>query len=85
MGLRWWGSRSNLAEEDNQGKKALVILGLFVLAFLFRQLDVSGTLCDPGSWFQGHAVWHVLCGIGIYTVFRFFHDIRIASNASPGG
>ena len=71
--------------KKQSGKKALVILGLFVLAFLFRQLDVTGTLCNPGSWFQGHAVWHVLCGIGIYTVFRFFHDIRIASSASPAG
>ncbi len=71
--------------KKQSGKKALVILGLFILAFLFRQLDVTGTLCNPGSWFQGHAVWHVLCGIGIYTVFRFFHDIRTASSVSSAG
>lgn len=35
-------------------------LGLFVTAYVLWVLDQTGILCDPESWLQGHAAWHVL-------------------------
>jgi hypothetical protein len=39
------------------GSGALATLGL---AYLSRELDVTGKWCNPTSFLQGHAVWHVL-------------------------
>ncbi len=41
-------------------------LGLLVLAVVFFVLGRSGEwLCDPGSLFQGHGLWHVFSGLAI--------------------
>jgi hypothetical protein len=34
--------------------------GFLAAAVACRQLDVMGRFSSPDSWFQGHAVWHVL-------------------------
>ena len=48
----------------------------FGIAFTFRQLDVSGTLCSPESWFQGHALWHIFAAWGIYEIYKLLNTIR---------
>ena len=30
----------------------------------------GGAWCDPGSWIQGHGVWHLLCAVAAYCLFR---------------
>jgi hypothetical protein len=35
-------------------------LGLLVTAYLVWVLDQAGVWCDPVSWLQGHALWHLL-------------------------
>lgn len=36
--------------------------GLFGLAFAaWLPSQTGGPLCDPHSWIQGHAIWHLLC------------------------
>lgn len=57
-------------------KEILKALAPFGLAFLFRQLDVSGTLCNPTSMFQGHAVWHIFAAWGIYEIYLLLNVIR---------
>lgn len=57
-------------------RELLRALGPFAVAFIFRQLDVSGTLCDPTSWFQGHALWHVFAAWGIYEIYSLLSVIR---------
>lgn len=52
---------------------ALMAVGAMVLAFVIWSLSHSGgPLCDPGSLLQGHAVWHVLCAVAAYALFRFY-------------
>lgn len=44
-------------------------LGLSFLALasgtVCRQLDVAGRFSGPDAWYQGHALWHVLCGLSL--------------------
>ncbi|MFC7597123.1 hypothetical protein ACFQU3_17530 [Terrabacter sp. GCM10028922] len=35
-------------------------LGLLLTAYVLWVLDQWSILCDPASWLQGHAAWHVL-------------------------
>ncbi|CAF1459262.1 unnamed protein product [Adineta ricciae] len=44
----------------------------FLLAFAIWILSDTGRpLCFPTSWFQGHALWHVLCALALYFLFRY--------------
>lgn len=52
---------------------ALVAVGAMVVAFVIWSLSHSGgPLCHPDSLLQGHAVWHVLCAVSAYGLFRFY-------------
>ena len=41
------------------------------LAVALRQLDIAKIGCDPKSWFQGHAIWHLLTGLSGFLTWRF--------------
>ena len=32
-------------------------------------------MCDPDSWIQGHAVWHLFGTLSIYLLFLFYRDL----------
>ncbi len=43
------------------------------VAFAVWTLSRSGApLCDPHSWVQGHAVWHLLCAVAAYCLYRYW-------------
>lgn len=45
----------------------------FVAAFLIWYFSDTGRpLCSPTSWFQGHALWHLLDALALYFLFRYF-------------
>jgi hypothetical protein len=46
-----------------------VLLGAAALASL---ADVTRAWCDPASWLQGHALWHVLSALALAQLFRFY-------------
>lgn len=57
----------------------LAILG-FVLMFIavkIRTLDVQKVDCDPYSWYQGHAVWHLLTALSSFCSYVFFRFSKI--------
>jgi hypothetical protein len=37
----------------------------------------QGPWCDPTSWVQGHAVWHLLCAVAAYLLFRLYASERV--------
>jgi len=47
----------------------LALLGAAALASL---ADVTRIACDPESWLQGHALWHVLSALALGALFRFY-------------
>lgn len=45
-----------------------------VIAIVVRTLDVKKIGCDPLSIFQGHALWHLLTGLGGYFMYLFYRS-----------
>jgi hypothetical protein len=50
-------------------------LALITLGAVFSVLDVTRTWCDPHSWLQGHALWHLLSAASLYALFRFYRAL----------
>lgn len=65
-----------------------VSLLAMILAVTCRQLDVAGKFSTPESWFQGHAVWHLLTAASLASMYLYYRsesrDLQSAnsSNAS---
>ena len=55
-------------------------LAFLILAFFIWSIWQDGSpLCNPGSLIQGHAMWHLLCAVAVYFLFRFYmseHAVR---------
>ena len=62
----------------------LAAAGSLLLAFAVWNTAKDGSpLCWPGSVYQGHGVWHLLCAVSAYCLFRFYASERPASG-EPG-
>jgi hypothetical protein len=45
----------------------------FLLALVVWTLDLTKIVCDPDNhWFNGHAFWHLVCGLNPYFIYRFY-------------
>ena len=47
--------------------------GTLILAFIIWTLDITKIICNPNSWLQGHALWHLLgaaAGGFLYLYYR---------------
>jgi Ceramidase len=53
-------------------------LGSILLAFAIWNVTKS-VWCDPRSLLQGHAVWHLLCAVAAYLLFRLWASERPAA------
>jgi hypothetical protein len=51
-------------------------VGAMALAFVIWNL-AQGPWCDPTSWLQGHAAWHLLCAVAAYLLFRLYASERV--------
>ncbi len=53
----------------------------FISAFAIWLPSQTGKpLCNPESLLQGHAIWHILCGLTVYLIYRFYvSENRIVS------
>ena len=62
-------------------KERFLILGilsfiLIIIAVKIRTLDVEKVGCDPNSWYQGHAVWHLMTATSSYLNYAFFRFVK---------
>ena len=56
-----------------QKRWGIISMITFVIAFVFWNLSKNGDLlCYPSSWFQGHALWHLLDALALYFLFRYY-------------
>lgn len=60
----------------------------FLAAFWIWTQGKGGTaLCQPDSWLQFHAVWHVLCAVATFCFFMFLRtqrfDPQLAQSEQP--
>jgi Ceramidase len=59
----------------------LAAVGSLLVAFVVWNTAKDGSsLCWPGSVYQGHGLWHLLCAVSAYCLFRFY-----ASESAPDG
>lgn len=56
-------------------KNFCIALALLAGAFLFTSVDLNEGFCRPSSWFQGHAVWHLLTAISMIFIERHYSDL----------
>lgn len=54
--------------------KTYLIIGLvvFLTAYAIWYLDLDKIICDPKSWKQGHAIWHLLSAAAVFMVYKHY-------------
>jgi hypothetical protein len=57
-------------------------VGALALAFTIWNI-AQGPWCDPTSWLQGHAAWHLLCAVAAYLLFRLYCSERVTEPLRP--
>lgn len=66
-------------------RAALLPLGLLAIAVALREADVRRVLCWPDSlFFQGHALWHVLCAASLGASWQFLARLAPRRAGVPG-
>jgi hypothetical protein len=53
-----------------------------VVAFVIWNL-AQGPWCDPTSWLQGHAAWHLLDALAAYLLFRLYASEKVTDPLRP--
>ncbi|MDF8263982.1 ceramidase domain-containing protein [Luteipulveratus flavus] len=57
--------------------RGLLAIGALAVAFVIWNMGMTGTRwCRPHSWLQGHAVWHLLCAVAAYQLYRYYASER---------
>jgi hypothetical protein len=46
------------------------------MAATFFVFDIRKVGCDPESWYQAHALWHLLSGAAAFTYYGFMRRIE---------
>lgn len=59
----------------------IAALGTMVSAFVIWL--VAQEWCDPSSWLQGHALWHLMCALAAYFLFRLYADETYTEEPDP--
>lgn len=49
----------------------IAALATIVVAFVIWNVSTT-RLCSPDSLLQGHAIWHLLCAVAAYLLYRFY-------------
>ena len=50
-------------------------IGTLAIGFIIWSLDITRIICDPSSWIQGHAVWHMCGALAIWFVFLYLTSV----------
>ena len=65
------------------GRWLAAAVGAFALAFaVWNTAKTGSALCFPHSPYQGHGVWHLLCALSAYCLFRLYVSERPATQRS---
>ena len=68
-----------------QRRWAAAALACLLVAVVMRQLELNkGPLCWPGSYFQPHAIWHILTAMALFCGFSAFRDDTTGNETSTG-
>ena len=66
---------------QNRKEKSLILaissLILMIIALKIRTLDVQKIDCNPHSFYQGHAIWHLLTALSSFCSYAFFRFSKL--------
>jgi hypothetical protein len=74
-----------LRRGDTDARRGYAYLALASILVAFGIWNVTKAwLCDPHSLVQGHAVWHLLCAVSAYFLYRYYaSESRALAAAVP--
>ena len=55
-------------------------LAVMALAYAIWILDLNRVACAPGSWIQGHAIWHGLGAVSALLLYRYYRSENLPAN-----
>jgi hypothetical protein len=68
---------------SRQHRWRVLALVSLALAFYIWNLDRAGRFSSPDSWFQGHAIWHVLTAVTLGSAANFYRtEVPVNPDAS---
>jgi hypothetical protein len=53
-------------------------IGIIGTAFIIWILDITHIACDPSSYVQGHAIWHILGAVAALALFWYYTEPPLA-------
>lgn len=59
---------------DIQTKYLRAALAMILAAFIIWILDYTRILCNPNSWLQGHALWHLLGALAAGCLYLYYRS-----------
>jgi len=59
------------------GIATILVMGAAV--FVWKISHTDGIWCSPDSLLQGHGLWHLLCALAVYLLYRFYVSEHIES------
>jgi hypothetical protein len=65
-------------EATGQRRFAYASLASILIAFAIWNAT-KARLCDPQSLVQGHAIWHVLCALAAYLLYRYYASEQVVT------
>lgn len=65
--------RTRRAGERADRRYLWTAIALLAIGSVFWVADITGTLCSPYSWLQGHALWHVVGAASAGLVYFHYH------------
>lgn len=68
VGLEFGTKKSRAVKKWLHVKLLCFALFNFILAFVLRYLGSNGTICNPDSVFQAHALWHFLTAVSLFLI-----------------
>jgi len=70
-------------EADARRVYAYLSLASMLTAFAIWNAT-KAWLCDPHSLIQGHAIWHILCAVSAYLLYRYYASERVTRRSDLG-
>lgn len=67
---------------DIQTKYLRAAVAIMLTAFIIWILDYAKVLCDPASWLQGHALWHLLGAQAAGYLYLYYRSENITPTIS---
>lgn len=74
VAIDWWLSRHRPQVTIDRRLMVVAIVSFLTAFAIWVPSLTGGPFCDPESWIQGHAIWHLLCALAAGAVFLYYRS-----------